>query len=149
MAHDWHGRALDSGPCAAPARGIPAVAPSASFSRETLGDTLVTAPRRVKVEGDLFHGQAPDGAVYVGRAAPGLKRSRFANPYAVKGRDRAEAIRLYREHLTAHPGLIVAARAELAGRDLACWCKLSDPCHAEILLAISNGWEVPGNATSA
>jgi hypothetical protein len=25
--------------------------------------------RRVKVTGNLFHGQVPDGAVYVGRAA--------------------------------------------------------------------------------
>lgn len=35
-------------------------------------------------------------------------------------------------------------RAELGGRDLACWCPLEDgegnrvPCHADVLLAISN-----------
>ena len=40
--------------------------------------------RRVKVTGDLFHGRIPDGAVYVGRAAPGLRRSPYANPYPVK-----------------------------------------------------------------
>jgi hypothetical protein len=40
--------------------------------------------RRVKVTGDLFHGQVPDGAVYVGRAAPGLPRSPYANPFTVK-----------------------------------------------------------------
>jgi hypothetical protein len=31
------------------------------------------------------------------------------------------------------------ARAELAGRDLACWCKLTDPCHADVLLEVANG----------
>lgn len=30
-------------------------------------------------------------------------------------------------------------RRELAGRSLACWCKLGTPCHAVVLLAIANG----------
>ena len=43
----------------------------------------------------------------------------------------------------------VEIRAELAGRDLACWCPLEDdtgnrmPCHADILLEIANGWKLP------
>lgn len=28
---------------------------------------------------------------------------------------------------------------ELAGRDLACWCPLDLPCHADVLLEIANG----------
>lgn len=32
-------------------------------------------------------------------------------------------------------------RRELAGRDLACWCKLDQPCHADVLLAVANGGE--------
>jgi len=28
-------------------------------------------------------------------------------------------------------------RAELAGRDLACWCPMNSPCHGDILLAIT------------
>jgi Domain of unknown function (DUF4326) len=108
--------------------------------RELRGEPepVPTPPRRVQVEGDLFHGRVPDGAVYVGRQAPGLKRSRFANPFAIKGRDRAEALRLYREHLATHPELAAAARSELAGRDVACWCKPSDPCHADVLLDLVN-----------
>jgi hypothetical protein len=39
---------------------------------------------RVKITGDLFHGQVPDGAVYVSRQAPHLKRSPYASPYPVK-----------------------------------------------------------------
>jgi hypothetical protein len=30
-------------------------------------------------------------------------------------------------------------RADLAGKDLACWCKLGAPCHADVLLEIANG----------
>jgi hypothetical protein len=96
-------------------------------------------PRRVKVTGDLFHGRVPDGAVYVGRSAPGLLRSQFANPFQVGEYGRDEAIRLYREYLLATPGLLGAARAGLAGHDLACWCKLGVPCHADVLLELVNG----------
>ncbi len=28
---------------------------------------------------------------------------------------------------------------ELAGKDLACWCPLDQPCHADVLLEIANG----------
>lgn len=34
--------------------------------------------------------------------------------------------------------LIEAARAELRGRDLACWCPLDQPCHADVLLELAN-----------
>lgn len=30
-------------------------------------------------------------------------------------------------------------RADLAGHDLACWCPLDQPCHADVLLEIANG----------
>lgn len=29
-------------------------------------------------------------------------------------------------------------RAELAGKDLACWCQLDEPCHADVLLRYAN-----------
>lgn len=33
------------------------------------------------------------------------------------------------------------ARAELAGKNLACWCKVGVPCHADVLLELANsGW---------
>jgi hypothetical protein len=94
--------------------------------------------RRVKVAGDLYHGRVPEGAVYVGRAAPGLPASPFANPFAVKQHGRAEAIRLYREYLLGDPELVAQARRDLAGRDLACWCRDDQQCHADILLGIAN-----------
>lgn len=33
---------------------------------------------------------------------------------------------------------ILRETAELRGKNLACWCKLSDPCHADVLLEIAN-----------
>jgi uncharacterized protein DUF4326 len=31
------------------------------------------------------------------------------------------------------------AAARLGGRDLACWCRLDQPCHADVLLRLANG----------
>ena len=39
---------------------------------------------------------------------------------------------------TTRPDLY-AALPTLAGRDLACWCPLDQPCHADVLLEIANG----------
>jgi hypothetical protein len=94
--------------------------------------------KRVRVEGDLYHGRVPEGAVYVGRAAPGLPASRFRNPYTVKEHGE-EAMNLFYRYLDRNPELVEAARRELAGKDLACWCKLDQPCHADELLRRING----------
>lgn len=40
-------------------------------------------PNRVKVAGDLFHPEVPQGAAYVGRATPYLAASEFANPFRI------------------------------------------------------------------
>jgi Domain of unknown function (DUF4326) len=99
----------------------------------------------VRVIGDLFHGRVPDGAVYVGRGAPGLPASRWANPHRIgtcrvcggERHDRAAAVEAYERELT--PELVAAARTELAGHDLACWCRLDVACHADVLLKVANG----------
>lgn len=70
---------------------------------------------------------------------------RIGEPYAIRGtetwtvRDHAHAVDLYREYLAARPGLIRLARRELAGRDLACWCRLDAPCHGDVLLRVAAG----------
>jgi hypothetical protein len=89
--------------------------------------------RRVSVEGDLFHGRVPEGAVYIGRAAPGLPASPYANPYPVRVHGLEESLRLYRGHLAAHPELVAAAARDLAGRDYACWCPADQLCHGDDL----------------
>lgn len=62
---------------------------------------------------------------------------------------RAQVVELFRRAVLTDTGRyrntpsVAEIRAELRGRDLACWCPLDQPCHADVLLAIANG-EVPG-----
>lgn len=111
--------------------------------------------RRVKVEGDLFHGRVPDGAVYVGRGAPGLKQSPFHNPHPVGKPCKPcggtvhtlpEAIDAFSDDLFEDTDLLERAYRDLSGRDLACWCRLPEPgepdlCHGVVLLAVAAGWD--------
>jgi hypothetical protein len=48
---------------------------------------------------------------------------------------KAEAIRLFCVHVADQHDEI---RRDLRGKNLACYCKLSEPCHADVLLAIAN-----------
>jgi Domain of unknown function (DUF4326) len=45
---------------------------------------------------------------------------------------------VYGDGYRGYPAL-ADIRRELAGRDLACWCPLDGPCHADVLLAVANG----------
>jgi len=36
------------------------------------------------------------------------------------------------------PPTIEEIRAELRGKNLACWCRIGEPCHADVLLEIAN-----------
>lgn len=64
----------------------------------------------------------------------------------VREASRAECVALYREKVTGQPELmdyrypskVEQIKAELAGRDLACWCPLDQPCHADVLLELAN-----------
>ncbi|QXC63548.1 DUF4326 domain-containing protein [Aquihabitans sp. G128] len=66
------------------------------------------------------------------------------DPKLVKGErvlvgSRAEAVARYEADLLADPERVARARAELAGVDLACYCPLDGPCHADVLLRVANG----------
>jgi Domain of unknown function (DUF4326) len=91
----------------------------------------VAAPHRLQLRRTKGW-RKPPSAVVVARP------SRWGNPFPVAVYGRDEAIRRYREHLLAHPDLVAAARVELAGRDLACWCGPDVACHADVLLAVAN-----------
>ena len=71
----------------------------------------------------------PANAIYVGRP------TRWGNPYA--DQDNAELVCLFREHCLP-PEFMRSVRSELKGKDLACWCPLDQPCHADVLLKIAN-----------
>ena len=77
-----------------------------------------------------------DGAVYVGRAAPSLRKSPYANPFPVKTHGLDESLRRYRMHAEGFD--IATLRQDLAGHDLACWCPLDFPCHADVLLELAS-----------
>ncbi len=49
----------------------------------------------------------------------------------------------HREWLTGENGALMRAqlRAQLEGKNLACWCPLGSPCHADVLLEIANSGE--------
>lgn len=64
--------------------------------------------------------------------------------FAYEREARRFAVEAYRAYLDAHPDLAQAARAELAGRNLMCWCPLPAPgepdhCHGAVLLRVAAG----------
>jgi hypothetical protein len=66
--------------------------------------------------------------------------SLFGNPYEVVNGDRARAVRSFELHAVGvTPFTDRTIKAELAGKNLACWCPLDQPCHADVLLRIANG----------
>ena len=92
----------------------------------------------------------PEGAVSVAR--PG----RWGNPYKIGAHlslgagncfsqivicDAERAVALFRNMLR-HPDRNYPSdseiRAELAGKDLACWCKPGEPCNADVLIDLAN-----------
>jgi hypothetical protein len=86
----------------------------------------------------------PDGAIYIGRPMPRarLPGSKFGNPFKLgRDGDRTEVIDRYRRMLCDAPELVAAAKHELRGRHLVCWCAPS-PCHGDVLLVMANGAEV-------
>jgi hypothetical protein len=91
----------------------------------------------------------PENAVKVDRS------TKWGNPFIV-GKDgtRAECVDLYRKLLCGYICLtnsgasiaeqkaarkqIIANIDQLRGHDLACWCSLDGPCHADVLLELAN-----------
>ncbi len=104
----------------------------------------------------------PTGAIYVGRP------TKYGNPYTLgrigdmrqwtgwfvgdhrddqanygqfpdKARAAEHAVSLYRDRSWSwSPDTVAQIRRDLAGRDLACWCPLDQPCHADVLLELAN-----------
>ena len=94
-------------------------------------------PRRIRLSRTRGW-RLPEGAVVVSRP------TRWGNPYAVGDpgiTDRATAVRRYRAMLARDDALRARARDALRGRDLACWCPLDGPCHADVLLEVANAAE--------
>lgn len=84
----------------------------------------------------------PKGAVYVGRPTkwgnPFSHKPETLAKYKVATRD--EAVESFERWLLAQPELVAAARLELRGKDLVCWCAPAR-CHAEVLMRVANEGE--------
>jgi hypothetical protein len=65
------------------------------------------------------------------------RSSKWGNPYEV-GIDgtREECIEKYKEYF--YRELYEKAVKELRGKNVACWCKLTEPCHADFILEAVN-----------
>lgn len=87
----------------------------------------------------VVHCQKDKYDVYIGRP------SQWGNPFShkpssiaeVKVDSREEAIECFKNYLIATPWLVEAAKKELKGKILGCWCS-PQSCHGEILAKIAN-----------
>jgi hypothetical protein len=69
--------------------------------------------------------------------------TKWGNPYHgdSEGRmDRALVTRLFALYLALpeQAARVAEIKADLRGKDLACWCPPDEPCHADVLLEIAN-----------
>lgn len=71
--------------------------------------------------------------------------SEWGNPYRISDPDPHQpGLTLTAETATAYywerftPEGVADIRNRLRGRDLACWCPLDQPCHADVLLHMAN-----------
>jgi len=78
--------------------------------------------------------------IYIGRGSKwGNPFSHIPNssaPYPVDSRE--DAIRAYEDWIFNQPELLEAAKRELKGKVLGCFCKPTYSCHGDILLKIAN-----------
>ena len=75
----------------------------------------------------------PPNTVYVGRP------TKWASPFRIgPNMTAAKAVQAYARWLEMMPSLAADACRELRGRNLACWCRLDEPCHAGFLLRLVN-----------
>lgn len=83
----------------------------------------------------------PENTVYVGRP------TRFGNPFFVGEKQvdaisqffcssNEEAVRKYKIHCVPH--IMPNELEKLCGKNLACFCALDQPCHADVLLELAN-----------
>jgi hypothetical protein len=86
----------------------------------------------------------PPNTVYVGRPTQWGNPFSAAKPYQVAGgkfllKSASEAASLFRQYVVGRlengTGYPLAA---LRGKNLACWCPLDKPCHADVLLELAN-----------
>jgi hypothetical protein len=101
-----------------------------------MSDKAEGAPRRIQRK-RAKGWKMPPNTIYVGRP------TKWGNPWQVGDVIDGQvvtpevAVEWYRMVVLTPENSKRAA--ELRGKDLACWCPLDQPCHADVLLEIANG----------
>ena len=76
--------------------------------------------------------------------------SRWGNPFKVSfwmpAKTAVECHANWLRNMPAGKEIAFAAKHQLRGKNLACWCKVGSPCHADTLLLIANESEQKGQA---
>ena len=86
----------------------------------------------------------PKKTVYVGRGSEYGNRYIIGETYVTSSgyqyvMTAQKAVELYQSDLYDKPFLKVDAWINrLKGKNLACWCALDEPCHADVLLELAN-----------
>lgn len=102
--------------------------------------------RRERTEG----WRMPEGAIYVGRPTEWGNKFRRGDPFPRTDRQRdpslnglrmnwLDVVAIHRQWVQRHVLVVGDLDLEpLRGHDLACWCPLDEPCHADVLLELAN-----------
>lgn len=104
----------------------------------------MTAPARIQLSRKKgFNLQAASLALNGLPAIVVARPTRWGNPYQAGDDgdgDRAMLAKLYGAYVrrAEQRELKLAIREHLAGHNLACWCPLDGPCHADVLLELAN-----------
>lgn len=112
-------------------------------------DDPVRPSRPVRIQRRRTKGwRMPKGALFVGRPTEWGNPWRVGDRMLVQWPSGAETQRVREVVITAELAIALyriaftpdaeMARADLAGHDLACWCPLDQPCHADVLLELAN-----------
>ncbi len=97
---------------------------------------MTSQPKRIQRK-RIKGWRMPAGAVYVGRP------TKWGNPITIANRAATPigAVLVFEYCLNVAEVLAITpedVRRELRGKNLACWCPLNKPCHADVLLKVAN-----------
>lgn len=92
---------------------------------------------RISAAGTRHDAHHPDGSVTVHHIRY-MTRSEIVNLYARSLITPTPQLRLWRRGAPGWYLTVDQVRADLAGLDLACWCRPEWPCHADVLLHVAN-----------
>ena len=93
------------------------------------------SPQRLRLGGNLYNTIIPEGAVAI------VRPSIWGNPFKIsKENSREKVIKEFEDALLQGKlrFTISEVREKLSGKDLACWCKVGDPCHGDVLIKYAN-----------